>query len=187
MNTEEIECRFLEINPDALKEKLRALGAKDEGERLQESTIVYDPEFKWRDKEDKLVRLRRENGKTTLCYKEHLANTPDSHNYELEMEVEDYEKIQLFFEKIGLIPFRHQEKKRHTFKLNNTVIDIDTWPKIPPYVEIEGRSEDEIRKMAELLGFDWKDAVFHSPRWVIENIYRIPIGHMRWFTFTKFE
>lgn len=187
MENQEIECRFLNIDPEALKKKLLEFGAKDEGERLQESTIVYDPEFRWRDSGNKLVRIRRENDRTTLCYKEHLADSPDSHNYELEFEVEDYEKIQTFFEKIGLIAYRHQEKKRHTFTLEGVTIDIDTWPRIPTYVEIEGVSEDDIKNMAERLGFNWLEAVFHSPRWVIENIYKIPIGHMRWFTFSKFE
>jgi adenylate cyclase class 2 len=163
MENQEIECRFLNIDSEALKNKLLSLGAVDEGERLQESTIVYDPEFKWRDVGDKLVRIRRENGKTTLCYKEYTDDTPESHTYELEFGVEDYEKIQLFFEKIGLIPFRHQEKKRHTFKLNDAVIDIDTWPHIPTYVEIEGSSEEDMKKTAEMLGFDWKDVVFRNP------------------------
>ncbi len=187
MNTKEIECRFLNIDAEALKKKLAKLGAEDLGERLQESTIVYDPAMKWRDEKKMLVRIRKENGVTTLCYKEQTPDMPAHEMYELEFEVEDYEKIQIFFEKIGLINYRHQEKMRHTFRLNNATIDIDTWPNIPTYIEIEGESEEDLKNTAELLGLDWKNVVFHSPRWVIENIYNINISHMRWFTFNKFE
>ena len=36
-------------------------------------------------------------------------------------------------------------------------IEIDTWPMIPPYVEVEGKSEEEIYKFIELLGYSKED------------------------------
>ena len=38
-------------------------------------------------------------------------------------------------------------------------IDIDSWPLIPPYLEIEGNSDEEIRKVIEKLGLQNKDIV----------------------------
>lgn len=185
MNTQEIECRFLEIDKDALIKKLIEIGAHDESEKLIEETIIYDPELKWRD-EQRFVRLRKIGDKIKLTYKEHQSHTVDG-TFELEFGIDDYEKAELLFEKIGLPAFRHQQKKRHTFKLNNVAFDIDTWPQIPTYVELEGESEESLKKAAQLAGLNWQDADFHNARWVIENKYNIPIGTYHTFTFDKAE
>ena len=185
MNTQEIECRFLEIDKEALINKLLSLGAKDGGEEMLEEIIIYDSELKWRD-EGKFVRIRRVGNKTKLSYKEHSSHTVDG-TYEIEFGIDDYKKAELFFEKIGLKPTRHQQKLRHTLKLNSVTFDIDTWPKIPTYVEIEGESEEELKKAVALIGYNWKDAEFHNARWVIENKYNVPVGKLRWFTFDRYE
>ena len=185
MQTKEIECRFLEINKELLIKKLGELNAEDKGNFLLEETIIYDPNLKWID-ERRLLRLRKSGNKITLSYKEHQEHTIDG-TYEIEFGIDDYKKAELLFEKVGLRPYRHQQKYRHTFKLNGVTFDIDTWPKIPTYVELEGESEIEIREAAEAVGYNWKDAVFHNARWVIENKYNIPVGKMKWFTFDRFE
>ncbi len=186
MNTKEIECRFLEIDKDALIKKLREIGAKDEGEAFLDEAIIYDPELKWRD-EERFLRIRKSGEKgITLTYKEHKTHTVDG-TYELELHVDDFEKAKLLFEKIGLPFFRHNQKTRHTFKIKDVTIDIDTWPMIPTYVEFEGESEEELKEVAEMAGFDWKDADFHNARWVIENKYNIPVSSFRHFTFEKCE
>lgn len=175
----------MEIDKEVLIKKLHELSAEDKGEKLIEETIIYDPEFKWRD-ENRFVRLRKIGNKTILSYKEHREHTVDG-TYEIEFEVEDYNKAEILFENIGLVPHRHQQKKRHTFKLNGVNFDIDTWPRIPAYVELEGNSEEDLKIAAEAVGLDWSKANFHNARWVIENIYKIPVGQMRWFTFDRFE
>ena len=175
----------MEIDKEALIRKLKELGAEDERETLMEETIIYDPEFKWRD-ENRFVRIRKVGDKTILSYKEHREHTVDG-TYEIELEIEDYQKAELLFEKIGLIPHRHQQKKRHTFKLNGVAFDIDTWPMIPTYVELEGNSEDDLKSAAKIVGLDWNKVEFHNARWVIENVYNIPVGKMKWFTFDRFE
>jgi adenylate cyclase class 2 len=142
MNTKEIECRFLEIDKEKLIKKLIELDAENEGEKMIEETVIYDKDLKWRD-EQRFVRLRKVGEKTKLTYKEHHIHTVDG-TFEIEFEIEDYEKAELFFEKIGLFPFRHQQKLRHTFRVGEVVVDIDTWPLIPTYVELEGPSEEAL-------------------------------------------
>lgn len=83
--------------------------------------------------------------------------------------------------------YRRQEKKLHKFLFKDVIVDIDTWPKVPTYVELEGPSEEHIREVANLLGFDWSEAVFEPPRYVIENKYNIPVSKLRFFTFDKIE
>ena len=185
MEHREIECRFLEIDKDALIKKLIALGAHDEGETMLEETIIYDSELKWRDGH-RFVRLRKIGDKSVVTYKEHQEWTVDG-MLEIEFGIDDYKKAELLFEKIGLVPFRHQQKKRHTFKLDGVTVDIDTWPKIPTYVELEGDSEESLKEAAEKIGLDWSTADFHSASWVIENKYNIQVRQLRWFTFDRVE
>ena len=185
METKEIEVRFLEIDKEALIKKLISLGAKDFGETMLEEVIVYDKDLKWRD-ENRLIRLRKSGNKTALTYKENKAQAADSAR-EIEFEIGDIEKAGLFLEKLGLVQYRHQQKKRHKLVYGGVTIDIDTWPKIPTYVELEGESEKVLQKVAKELGFDWKKAVTKDARYLIEDFYKIPVSRMRWFTFDRFE
>lgn len=181
----EIEVRFLEIDKDTLLKELLELGADDLGETVLEEVIFYDADRKWRD-EQKFIRLRRIGDVTKLTYKHNKGQTIDSAS-EIELEVSDIQKTEALLVKTGLIAFRHQQKKRHTFKLDNVIVDIDTWPRIPTYVELEGPSEKSLRAIAGKLGFDWKDAVFDDARSIIENKYSIPVSSMSYFTFDRFE
>ena len=185
MNTKEIECRFLEIDKESLVKKLLSLGARDDGEKMLEETIIYDIEGTWRN-DNRFIRLRRNGETIKLTYKQHTEHTVDG-TYEIELGIDDYEKAELLFEQIGLKAYRHQQKKRHTLQLNNVTFDIDTWPRIPTYVEIEGESEEALKGAAEAVEYNWSDAVFHDAAWVIENKYSIPVRSMTWFTFDKFE
>ncbi len=187
--TREIEVRFLDIDKEKLVEKLKSLGATDKGEVMLEEVIVYDKEEKWMN-EKRFVRIRKSGDTTTMVYKEHMPDaTDDATNgaIEVEFQIGDLEKAILFLEKIGLNPYRRQQKKRHTFELDGVTLDIDTWPRIPTYVEFEGPSMGVLQSLAAKLGFDWSTVMYEDPRYVIEKIYGIPIGSMRWFTFDRFE
>lgn len=185
MENKEIEVRFLEVNKDELVKKLLSLGAIDKGETMLEEVIVYDKDLKWQ-AEKRFVRICKNGDKTTLVYKEHMPQAVDGAK-EVEFGIEDIEKAVLFLEKIGLVPFRRQQKKRHTLTLGEITIDIDTWPQIPTYAEFEGPSMKSLQEIAKKLELDWSKVVYEDARYVIEKIYNVPVGSMRWFTFSKFE
>jgi adenylate cyclase, class 2 len=161
------------------------LGAKDLGEVMLEEVIFYDPELKWRE-QNRFVRLRKKDGKIKLTYKQNQGQTIDSAE-EIEFEVGDMAKAELLLEKVGLAAYRHQQKNRHTLELGEVTIDIDTWPRIPTYAELEGPSEDALKEFARKLELDWSTAVFDDARYIIEKRYNIPVSTMKWFTFDKFE
>ncbi len=181
----EIECRFLEVDKESLIGRLISLGAEDRGETLLEETIIYNSDGSWKD-QNRLIRLRKSGDKMTLAYKEHREHAIDG-AHEIEIGIDDVDKTALLLESIGFPPYRRQQKKRHTFRLDGSTIDIDTWPGIPAYAELEGDSEESLKKLAGKLGFDWKDAVFNNAAWVIEEKYGIPVRKMRWFTFDRQE
>lgn len=181
----EIEARFLNVNKQELVDRLLTLGATDKGEALLTEIIFYDQSNTWPD-EGRFVRIRSTSTTTLVTYKHIKAQTIDG-AHEIEFAVPDAKLAEQFLENIGLVAARHQEKKRHTLELDGVTVDIDTWPKIPTYVELEGPSEDQIKSVAKSLRLKWENAVFEDARAIIQDRYNIPVGTMRWFTFGKFE
>jgi len=181
----EIECRFLEIDVADLQRKLAAAGATDHGEELLREIIFYDKELTYV-AQHKLVRLRQTNKGCFLTYKHMQQRTVDG-TIEIETKVEDMEKARALLVAIGLTDFRHQEKRRHGYNLGDVKVEIDTWPQIPSYVELEGNSEQELKATAEKLGLDWEKRDTTSARVVIEGRYNIPVSKLRYFTFSRVE
>lgn len=181
----EIEVRFHDIDKDALIKKLLDLGAEDQGEDLLSEVIFYDQDGKWSNA-GRFVRLRTRKGVTTMTYK-HITHDAVDAAHEVEFEVPDIKLAEDFLSGIGLLAARHQEKRRHTFIYDGVTVDIDTWPRIPNYVEFEGKSEDDLRRVTDALGYKWEDALMIDARKIIEQIYGIPVGKMQWFTFDRFE
>lgn len=147
MNTE-YEVRILNINPVELKEKLAKLEAKLEWEHLQRR-YVYDfipkAQSKW-------IRLRTNGKKSTLTIKNILSSEIDG-TKELEITIDDFDKCNLILKEFGYEPKAYQENKRCQYTLNGVEIDIDSWPLIPPFLEIEGKSEKEVYDTLVKLGY----------------------------------
>lgn len=180
---QELEVKFLEIDKPQLISKLHSLNATDQGEILLDEVIFYDQKLDWV-KRQKIVRVRKAADQITLTYKYNKNKELDG-TEEIEMLVDDFYAAQDFLSAIGLRLFRHQQKYRHTFVLDQVTIDIDTWPKIPSYVELEGPNEKQIKQVASMLGFDWQQRIISNARQLIEEHYSIPVSSYKFFTFEK--
>lgn len=184
MENIEIEARFKDINVDEIIKKVVDLGGEDTGEKFLEETIFYDKELKWRD-EGKFARLRSFDGKNIFTYK-HIKKDSIDGTEEIEFSIDKTSQLKEFLSRLELVAFRTQQKKRHTLILDGVVIDIDQWPLIPPYLEIEGNSESEIRGVAEKIGLQWENALFIDARKIIEG-YGIDVSKFKYFTFETCE
>ena len=179
----ETEVRFINVDIDKLKNVLSMLKAKDLKENLLKETIFYDKNLKWRE-EGKFIRLRKINEKSYLTYKHHKESSISGAE-EIEVEINNYAIMKLLLSKIGLISYREQEKLRHTFILDDVIIDIDKWPSLPAYVEIESDSVVKIKRITKKLNLQWKDAIFEDAKIIIEKYYGIPVSKLKFFTFKK--
>jgi hypothetical protein len=61
-----------------------------------------------------------------------------------------------------------QEKKRITWKKGSVTFDIDTWPRLNTYLEIEGENWTDVDATVLELGFDLKDKVICSATQIYE-------------------
>lgn len=142
----EIEERILEINQNDIIEKLESLGAQKIGE-YHYKRYVYDfnpiRKGEW-------IRLRSNGEKSTLTYKNILDNSIAG-TKELEVEVDDFEKTNQLLNILGYTPRSFQENKRISYILNGVEIDIDSWPLIPAYLELESDSIEKLKHVEKKL------------------------------------
>lgn len=146
----EYEVKILEIDVDKIITKLEALGAKKVREKEQRR-FVYDFSPI---KDNSWIRLRTDGIKTTLTIKEIKTDEIDG-TKELEISVDDFDKTTLLLEKLGYVHRSYQENKRISYVLNDVEIEIDFWPQIPPYLEIEGKSIEHVERVVKLLGYNF--------------------------------
>lgn len=153
----EFETQILEINPEEIAEKLRKLGAKEEKEILQKRW-VYDIKCLGLTDSTKgeWIRLRQAGEKSTITYK-NKSGSGMSETEELEIIVNDFDKAAEIFSKLnGFEGQYYQENKRHKFVLNKIEYTLDSWPKIPTFLEIEGESEEKVHEGLKLLELEGK-------------------------------
>ena len=170
----EYEIRILYVNKEEMIKKLEKLGATLKGE-FEQKRYVYD--LKPVEK-DKWIRLRTNGNVTTLTYKNIVSNTIDG-TKEVEFEVEDFNKANEFLERIGFKNRSYQENERIQYILSNVEIDIDSWPMIPTYMEIEGKSEEEIINMKKVLDIDEIKVTTLNCDDIYKQIYKIDISKIK--------
>lgn len=169
MNTE-YEIRVLEVDVEKLTNKLESLGAEKIGDWMQKR-YVYDFTPK---RENQWIRLRTNGKKTTLTYKNIEKNTVDG-TKELEIEVLDFEKTNEMLEILGYKNKGYQENKRVRYSLGGVEIDFDTWPRIPTYMEIEGKDEKEVNETLKLLNVPEEKVTALNCEDIYKKVYNIDI------------
>lgn len=170
----EIEERIIDINVEAVIEKLNSLNATKVGEWNQKR-YVYDFNPK---RENEWIRLRTNGEKTTITYKNIEKNNIDG-TKELEIEVSDFDNTNELLNILGYKAKAYQENKRVRFHLNDVEIDIDYWPLIPPYMEIEGKNIEDVKKIEELLKIDKNKVTTLNCQDIYSQIYGININEIK--------
>lgn len=108
---------------------------------------------------NKWIRLRETDDLTTIATKNILEKKAEENRQpvlETEIGVSSISQANEFLEQLGFAYRNYQEKRRITFILNDVEVDIDFWPLIPPYMEIESTDEkiDEIIDLLNLKDYE---------------------------------
>lgn len=121
---------------------------------------------------NKWVRLRQSNGKTELTVKHILKNNIDRFQNVLEYEipVDSIENTNEVLEQLGLFSRNYQEKNRISFKYKEASIEIDEWPLLKPYMEIETDNTDTINEIIEKLSLREHEVVSLNTEVLYKNI-----------------
>lgn len=151
----EIEAKILNVDPEAVQRKLKELGAVLECE-LDLEQVVWWIEGANKDS----VRVRKaSDGSIRFTMKRKV--TEGLGYEEWETGVDDYETTVAIIDNILSTPQLRLEYPHHRqdWQLDGALININWFPCLAPSLEIEGESEEQVRAIAQKLGFDLRHLV----------------------------
>jgi adenylate cyclase class 2 len=129
------------------------------------------------------IRLRDTGSEVTLCVKEIFDDTVEG-TRETETTVGDFDTAHELLGRLGFRPKAYQENRRSSWILDGTRLEIDSWPLIPPYLEIEADDADQVWKTADCLGLRRDDLTSENTTAVYAR-YGIDLENIRDLRFTN--
>jgi adenylate cyclase class 2 len=155
----EIEVKVLNIDINIIKNKLTELNAKLVKKEFQ---VNYMFDFENNHFFDKggYVRIRKSHDflknteKIVLTSKELISKDKFKISKEIEFNSDNFESSKDFLENLGLKLRRIDEKYRESYKLDEGLIEIDTWAGVPTYLEAEAETEENVVTLLSKLGYE---------------------------------
>lgn len=162
---QEYEVKFLNIDVAEVEKRLARIGATKAGEYFYRRRIFDYPDLRL-DKAGSWLRLRDEGERVTLSFKRRLgvksAGESDDGMEEIETVVQDFDVTGKILESIGLTEKFYQENRRVRWVKGDIEFDIEYWPLLEPYLEIESTSNDKVLEGVQLLGLDPEEQKIYS-------------------------
>ncbi|MBI2054812.1 MAG: CYTH domain-containing protein [Candidatus Sungbacteria bacterium] len=159
---EEIEVKFLNIKKEEIERKLKSIGASKVGDFFYRRQVFDYPDFRL-DKEAAWIRLRDEGNRITLGFKQRIGRQEDGLRgddagmHEIEFEVSNFDLTAEFLYKLGLVNKFYFENRRVRYMKDGVEFDIDEWPLLEPYLEIEAPSWGKVDEAINWLGLKKED------------------------------
>ena len=177
---QEIETKVLEVNIEEVKKKLKSLGAKE----IQNTRLVIDwycPKGTKQGEHPWYLRVRKaSNGKNEISWKSLPKITDNTrHSDEINVNINDAALAGELLENIGLENYAHQEKDRISFSYKDWNFDLDQYPGMPAYLEIEGKIHEHVQEAIKLLNLENHKSVGEGERILIEQEYKLNWSNMR--------
>jgi adenylate cyclase class 2 len=164
---QENEVKFLNIDPEKTESRLKEIGAEKIFDKIYKRRVYDYPDLRLNEK-GAYLRLRDEGDKITFTFKQRLGmkghdgKANDEGMEEIEVNVSDFEKTAELILRLGLVEKFYEENRRIRYKLRDIEFDIDFWPLLNPYLEIEAPTWEEVDEGIELLNLDQKDKKIFS-------------------------
>lgn len=167
----EIEAKFLALDHELIRRELKDAGAVcEQPMRLMRRVTFDSPAMK---QKGGWIRVRDEGHRVTMTYKQVDKLEVDGVQ-EIEVTVSDFDSMVAIMRESGLGGNSFQESRRETWRLDDAEIELDEWPWLQPFIELEGASEDALRGVASKLGLKWEDAKFGD----VMVAYRVQYPHL---------
>ena|SRR3989344_5603855 len=170
---EEYEIKFLEVDLETLEKKFLKIGAIKTAEYDYRRVIFDHPGLKL-DEDHAFVRLRTDGTECTLTYKQQLGvksndgSIPDDGMKEVEVRVDNFENTYELLMSLGFTIKQKAWNKRVRYTKGDVVFDIDFWPELPTYMEIESTSYEKVKAAARELDLDPEKGLICS----VKQVYK---------------
>ena len=162
----EIEIKMKVVHLAPVRDRLRAVGATHVGE-VTETNVFFDTPDRALLSSDCGLRLRHNRDchthkeKLVVTYKGPRGEGPVKKREEIEFSVDKAEAMEEVLTRIGYVRQLAFEKRRETWKLEKSTIELDSVPELGSFVEIEAPTEAEVMRLREKL--DLKDVAAIVP------------------------
>lgn len=166
----EYEAKFLNINKDKIRAKLKEIGAKLVQPEVLQKRVVFELS-KGNEIKGGWLRVRDEGDKVSMSLKV-VDGEKIENQKEICLKVNNFDEAVNFLLSIGCIKKAYQETKRETWEFYDIEITIDEWPFLEPFIEIEGKSEEKVKSFCKKIGLDYLKAIFCS----VDTIYNLKYG-----------
>lgn len=149
-NYYETEVKFYVPDLQEIAMRIKDAGGVLTSPRVLETNLRFDEEDGSFEANSVVLRLRQDK-RTRLTFKEgnRVAQQFGSTRFEAEVEVSDFDTMQVILEKLGYHVYWKYEKFRTTYQLHHTEIVLDELP-FGNFVEVEGE-DSKIGEVIELL------------------------------------
>ncbi len=153
----EHEVKILDINVDEVTKSLENLGAKKVYDDYRIITTLDTDERSFLLKQDKLIRITEEGSiKVTM----HINNSNPDIKRGIKYKVSRLKEQKDFFEEMGIKPISRVKARRISYELGEVDFDLDLFPTIPPFMEIDIENLDiELSELLEKLNLKDKKLV----------------------------
>ena len=150
----EVELRFVHVDIPALEDRLRALGAT-----FLSSGPLREVRFAGLSaSRGEYIRARDDGQSIRLQHKAHDAEGYGAIERELPLDpATTLDTAVEFLAGLGLTRILRVERRRTQWQLGACIVTIDQLPRIPPHVEIEAETLEDVHAACARLGLDPKD------------------------------
>ena len=152
----EIEAKFLNVDKENIRKLLKNIGAELVAPERLMNRAVFDGKRK-----SEYYRVRNEGSQITMSFKREEKRSIEGMK-EICLTVDNYDNAVEFLTSLAGKPKALQETYRESWVKDGVEIDIDTWPWIPSFIEIEGKSAEAVEEIADKLGLKMVDAKYGS-------------------------
>ena len=148
----EIEVKILDVNPAQIRTRLKKIGAKKyfDGDVHAVYFDTADDQLK---KKGVVLRVRTAGDRVELCAKGNRKKSRFKNIDEFEVVTGDYEQTVALLQMLGYVRRRESIRRRECYKLGAIKYDLDFYPGIPPFIEVESGTEDDVVRGVEKLGY----------------------------------
>ncbi len=160
----EIELKLRLADVPALEDRLRAAGAKPNGQTKEVNTYYDTPQGTFKSSDQGLrIRVAHRNGHHTpqviITHKGPRAHGRVKSRAETELTVDNPTDAAHLLSALGFTPGITFEKRRRSWKLDGCLVEIDTLPLLGDFVEVEGPSAEAVMSLCDKLALDAADMI----------------------------
>lgn len=153
--------KILEVSLPDLQQKLSDLKMVVTINRAATRTLTFDHPMLRLRQEGKVLRLRQVGGKVFFSIKagrNDMSKSPFHKLQESEVVVDNFTKCFQLLESIGFSAFRYHEKYRTVYDLENIEVEVNEYPGIPPYIEIQADSSVGLAETVKKIGYEFNQS-----------------------------